>query len=756
MGNLQQRDFKAAERLLRSILQMDRQNFNALHLLGLNYTKLGNLPQAVAMLREAAAVNDSFAPLHNNLGIALRESGELEAALACYERALALQPAYGEALINRGNVLRQMGRLDDALSCYDRALAINAENASAWNNRGLVLHELGRSGEALLSLDKALILRPAYGEAHFNRGRALEDLRGPQEALASYDEAVRVQPDHVEAWNHRGAALEDLNRPSEALASYDRAIALRPHFAEAVNNRGSALESLFRHQEALESYDLALALDPGKLEVLANRGHVLNYLGRHEEAAQAFARLLEQRPNHPYAMGDKLFSQLQVCDWTDYREQVAAVEAAVLEGRPAATPFSLLAISANARIQKKAAELFASDKYPAKPLLEAFDRAAQAQDRIRLAYVSADFHDHATAHLMVGLFERHDRTVFETWAFSFGPDLASPMRERLKNAFDHFVQVENVGDGEVARMMRECKIDIAVDLKGYTRDSRPGIFAFRPAPVQVSYLGYPGTTGMTSIDYLLADNVVVPATADTCYTECVIRLPGTYQVNSRSPMPAGEMPTRAKAGLPEDAFVFCCFNNSYKITPPVFDAWMRLLHQVERSVLWLLEDSPACSANLRREAGLRGVNGERLIFAPRVRLADHLARHRLADLFLDTLPVNAHTTASDALWSGLPVLTCPGEAFASRVAASLLLALGLPELVAADLQDYGHKALALATRGDLLQALRSRLAFNDAVHPLADVDAFRRPLESAFVAMCRSARQGARPHTFDIASTSEA
>ena len=370
---------------------------------------------------------------------------------------------------------------------------------------------------------------------------------------------------------------------------------------------------------------------------------------------------------------------------------------------------------------------------------------------MRLAYLSADYREHATAYLAAGLFERHDRSRFEVIGVSYGPDDHSPMRQRLMRGFDRFVDVQSRGDEETARLLREMEVDIAIDLKGYTTGARPEILSYRPAPVQVSYLGFPGTMAAPFIDYIIADRWVLPEADRPYYAEQVVYLPDSYQVNDAARAIAGNVPTRAEAGLQQDAFVFCCFNNSYKIMPPVFEVWMKLLREIPESLLWLLEDSREARRRLQHAAQASGVDPKRLVFAARVAPAEHLARHRLADLFLDTLPYNAHTTASDALWAGLPVLTCVGTTFAGRVAGSLLRAVGLPELVTHSLHDYETLALRLARAPALLADVRSRLARNRATAPLFDPERFRRHLEAAYLTMWETAQRGEPPRGFAVA-----
>jgi predicted O-linked N-acetylglucosamine transferase (SPINDLY family) len=396
------------------------------------------------------------------------------------------------------------------------------------------------------------------------------------------------------------------------------------------------------------------------------------------------------------------------------------------------------------------AERYIADRHPPAPV-PLWRGERYRHDRIRVAYLSADFHDHATAHLAAGLFEHHDRARFETFAVSFGPDDRSAMRQRLERAFGRFIDVRGKTDQAIAELVRRHEIDIAVDLKGVTLGARPGVLARRPAPLQVNYLGYPGTMGAPYIDYLIADAFVVPPDGEGAYSEKVVRLPDCYQINDATRPVAQAPPSRAQAGLPPDAFVFCCFNNNYKITPDLFDVWMRLLRAVEGSVLWLLEGNAHAPGNLRREAQARGVAADRLVFAPRLADLDaHLARHRLADLFLDTHYCNAHTTASDALWAGLPLLTCAGATFASRVAGSLLHAVGLPELVTHSLADYEALALTLARDEILLADVRDRLARNRLTVPLFDTARTTRAIEQAFTAMWERHKGNEPPKGFTV------
>jgi predicted O-linked N-acetylglucosamine transferase (SPINDLY family) len=521
------------------------------------------------------------------------------------------------------------------------------------------------------------------------------------------------------------------------------ALKLEPNSPELWSNQGTAQVAAKRHEAALASFNRALELAPDFIGAVANRAHILFELRRYDEAIPDYEKLLARDPNHPYSAGNLVFCRLQCCDWSSFDKGRAAILTRLRAGQRVAPPVLSLALLDSGVDQLAAARIVARDKFPPAPPM--WRGETYKHDRIRIAYVSADLHAHATAVLTAGLFEHHDHRRFETVAISFGRDDGSPLRARLKRAFERFIDVRGQSDFEIARLMRELEIDIAVDLKGYTSEARPAVFAFRPAPLQVGYLGYPGTMGAAFIDYLIADCVVVPEADKMHYSEQIIWLPDTYQPNDRSRETAETPTDRATAGLPPFGFVFCCFNNSYKILPPIFDIWMRLLRGVPGSVLWLLADNASATRNLKQEASARGIDPERLVFAPRQDLPDHLARHRLAELFLDTLPYNAHTTASDALWTGLPVLTCKGNTFAGRVAASLLQAAGLPELVTESLEAYEALALRLARDEDGLATIKSRLAQTRDTMALFDAARFTRHLEAAYVTMHERRLRG-QPH----------
>ena len=729
-----------AEALLNALRNQDATRFDALHLLGLIALQRRQAPEALQFFEQAAKTRQAPAPLLSNTGIALRELGRPREALACYDQALQLQPDHVEALVNRGNVLRDLGQPLDALPSYDRALALQPAHPQALHNRAAALREAGRLDEALAGAQAAVAARPDYPDALLTLGLALQDAKQPAEALQAYARALALQATpatRAALLNAQGSALEELQRPAEALACYEQALAAAPGLPDALANRASALEALHRLDDAARAYDAAIAAMPANAGLLTNSAQLLARRGEHAAALTRFDQALAIHPRQPWAAGARLHSALHLCDWTGHAEQLAGIESAVAAGERAVLPFHFIALSHDAALQRRCAEVYAHDQHPPRTpgaaLLDVPRAAAATDGRLRIAYLSADLHEHATAHLMADVFEAHDRARFETFAFSFGPATGDAMQQRLRGAFDHFIDARTLGDRDVAERMARAGIDIAIDLKGYTQGSRPDILAWRPAPLQVSYLGYPGTLGAPYVDAVLADAVLIPPADEAHYTERVLRLPGSYQANNALADAAPAPPSRASAGLPPEGLVLACFNSAWKIAPPVFDAWMRVLGAVPGSVLWLLLDNPQSAENLRREAAARGVAPERLVFAPRCAHADHLARQPLADLFLDTLPYGAHTTASDALRMGVPVLSCAGGSFASRVGASLLTALGLPELVAPNLPAYEAAAIALATEAGRLGALRQRLHAARQASGLFDPVRFARALEATLV-----------------------
>jgi predicted O-linked N-acetylglucosamine transferase (SPINDLY family) len=696
--------------------------------------ELKQLDAAVASYDKAIVLNPDFAEAYSNRGNALQERKQFDAAVASYDKAIALKPDHAVAYLNRGNALLELKQLEAAVASYDKAIALKPYLAEAHSNRGNALLELKQLDAAVASYDKAIALKPYLTEAHSNRGNALQELKQFDAAVDSFDKTIALNPDYAEAYSNRGNAQLELKQLDAAVASYDKAIALKPYLAEAHSNRGNALQELKQFDAAVASYDKAIALKPDHAVAYFSRGIALQELKHFDAAVDSFDKAIALNPDYEYLFGTKLHLKMHLCDWQDFKHNVSELSLKIQSNVKASACFPLLALPIGLADQRKSAEIWNIDKNPPMPSLGSiFKRPRQL--KIRIGYYSADFHNHATAYLMAELFERHDKDKFELIAFSYGPDTKDEMQVRIRQSFDHFINVTAMSDKAIAQLSRELSIDISIDLKGLTQDNRLGIFSYRAAPVQVSYLGYPGTLGADYIDYLIADKTLIPTYSQQHYSEKIVYLPNSYQVNDRQRVIAPTQFTKQELGLPQEAFVFCCFNNNYKITPDVFDTWVRILKAVDSSVFWLLEDNPIAAANLRKEAALRGLDPTRLVFANRMDLTEHLARLKVADLFLDTLPCNAHTTASDALWAGLPVLTCMGESFASRVAASLLKAIDLPELVTQTQTDYEALAIELATNTTKLKGIKGKLERNRLTTPLFDTTVFAKHIEIAYTKM---------------------
>jgi predicted O-linked N-acetylglucosamine transferase (SPINDLY family) len=708
--------------------------------------------EAVESYDRAIQLRPTFVGAHYNRGVALNALGRYQAAVASFDQALQLQPGHAEAHHHRGVALYFLGEYQAALDSLDRAILDRPDYAEAYSVRGSALNELHQDQAAVASFDRALQLNPNDATAHANRANALLVLRRYREAIESCNRALQLNPGFVEVWANRGNAFYALGQLQQAQQDYNESIRLKPDYAEAWNNLGALLDETPQHQAALGAIDRAIQLQPNVAKAYLNRGNVLMHLKQYPLALENFTQALRLNPNCDYVAGMRLNVKRDLCDWENIEAEWREVEARIDREERAAAPFVTLALSGSPALQRKAAEIYARDRYPAPADATPIPRREQ-RDRIRIGYYSADFRQHAVCLQTIDVFERHDHSQFEIIGFAFGLEIEDDMTRRVSAAMDRFIDVRSLSDVEVADLSRTLEVDVAVDLMAFTEHGRPGIFAQRAAPIQVNYLGYPATSGAGYIDYLIADSTLVPRESRQHYSEKIVTMPDSFQANSRNPISEKQY-TRGEQGLPEHGFVFCCFNGSYKIGPATFAAWMRILGRVEGSVLWLLGGHPLTEANLRKQAAHHGIDPERLVFAQRLPLPEHLSRQRLAGLFLDTLPFNAGATASPALWAGLPVLTCMGETFAGRMGASLLRALDLPELITESESAYEALAVELALDPARLQNIRDKLAQNRLTTPLFDPDRFTQNLEAAYTAMLRRYHAGMPPGDIHVASSS--
>ncbi len=666
----------------------------------------------------------------HELGLALHQRGELDQAKKIYQQVLLLDSKHSEALHLLGVIAAQTGDRSQAVELIGRSIEVNANNAAAYANLGNVLAELGRFESAVTSYDSAIALHPNHPVTYCNRGLALHQLRKFQAAIESYDRSIYLEPGYAEAYVNRGVALFFLGKFLDAIASYDVAIAISPNHPTAHYNRGRALSQLRQFHDAIASYDRAITIRPDFAEAHANRGNVLAVLNQHEAAIRSYDKTTAINPHYKFVQGMKLHEKMKICDWEDISREVREIIQGIQCNKNICPPFAVFHFSDSLPLQHQVASIWAKDITPSDLEIGCIQKYPRRK-KIRVGYFSMNFNTHPVARLTAELFELHDRNRFEVYAFSFGFGARDDMRIRLESGFDQFFDVKEKSDKEIVIIARQMQIDIAIDLAGFTADSRPGIFALRAAPLQVNYLGFPGTMGAEYIDYIIADKELIPDMDQLHYTEKIIYLP-VFQANDRKRQIAEKIFTREELCLPQNGFVFCCFNNNAKFTPETFDVWMRILINVDNSFLLLFSDSDSVINNLVEEALKRGVEATRLVFCGSLKPSEYLARYRAADLFLDTLPFNAGTTSSDALWAGLPVLTCAGKSFSSRMGSSLLRAIGLPELVTTTYEDYETLAIELATSPQRIFAIKQKLQQNRLRTPLFDTKSFAKNIEAAY------------------------
>ena len=680
--------------------------------------------------------------------VALHQRGQWEAARAIYEEVLERYPDNFDCLHLLGVLARDTGRHDMAIALIQQALQTHPQSSAAHSNLGLALAESGQQDAALASFDRALVLDPKNAQAQGNRGKLLQELKRLDEALASCERALALAPHAAEFHNIHGSILLELKRFEDALASFDTAIQIEPRHAHAYNGRGLALQKLKRNKDALISYDVATALAPNLPGLSHRRGDVLLELRQLDEALANYEQALLLDPDASGLFGAYVRTKVMLCDWQDLPAKISQYETDIASGKPVSTPFVVFGLTDQPRLHQIMASTYSASISQSSP--QPCPQPAP-HPKIRIGYYSSDFRNHAVAFHIAEFFELHDRSRFELYGFAFGPDSQDAIRQRISAACTEFIDVDAMSDDDVVQLSRDVGIDIAVDLNGYTKNHRIGIFERRCAPIQLQYMGYPGTMGADYMDYAVADHTVVPAENQQYFTEKILYLPHCYQVNDRQRKISDRVFSKEELGLPPQGFVFCCFNNNYKILPATFDGWMRILQAVPGSVLWLFEDNPTAAKNLRQHAQERGVAPERLVFAKLIPLEEHLARQHMADLFLDTLPYNGHATASNALWTGLPLLTCMGQSFASRVAASLLKAIDVPELITTTQAEYEARAIELAQDPAQLQAIKQKMEQNRLTTPLFNTPLFTKHMQVAYEAMHERYQAGLEPDHIEIA-----
>ena len=679
-----------------------------------------------------------------NSVIALYSNGQIQEALDSVEVLIKDYPKEPLLYNISGVCYKAVGQLDAAVKSFERALAIKPDYTEVNYNLGVIYKELGQLNAAVKCYKKALNLKPDYTDAHYNLGNAFKELGQLEDAVKSYEKALAFKPDHAKAHNNLGNVLSDLGLLDDAVKSYKKAVVVKPDYAEAYNNLGVTLKEFGQLDAALKNFKDAFSVNPDFIKAYRNHANVLLGLKRLDEALVSYESAFTLDPDLDFILGDLLHTKMHLCLWDDYTNHLDELTKKVDDDKKAVMPFPLLALVDNPGLQRKNATIYTKERYPQShvlPIIKPYPK----HKKIRIGYFSADFRNHPVSHLTAELYEVHDRERFEIHAFSFGPDTQDEMNLRIKTGVDHFHDVRTMSYKDTAMLARSVELDIAVDLGGYTANCRTGIFAMSAAPIQIGYIGYLGTMAANYMDYLIADQTIIPEENQKYYSEKIVYMPHSYQVNDSTHSLLATIFTRQDVGLPSTGFVFCCFNNTFKITPTTFDSWARILKRVDGSVLLIYADNESAKTNLAKEIVLRGIDASRLIFGEQLPVPEYLARYRVADLFLDTHPYNAGTTASDALRMGLPVLTCIGNSFASRMAASLLKAVNLPELITTTQEQYESLAIELATNPEKLTIIKTKLANNLATAPLYDTPLFTRHLESAYVEMYDRYQNGLEP-----------
>jgi protein O-GlcNAc transferase len=692
-------NYSFAQHILDKVIKIDPNNSKANELLSYLYENLGKFDLSFECLRVACSQSNCSPEALYYFGSAQLKEGLFDQAIESFEKSMSRGGEFFEALHDLATAQGLIGELTLALNNYQKCLKFGI---------------------------------PSY-ELFFNIARIYDDLKHFDEAITHYDKALTLKPDFAEGWSNKGVTLHELKRHDEAIAHYDKALGLKPDYAEGWSNKGNTLNELKRFGEAMAHYDKALSLKPDYAKGWSNKGLTMNELKMHSESAQCFHKALKFNVEDSYLLGQAHHQMMLGCDWSDYEKIINEIFHLAKEGRKGAEPFGFQGIASSEELLKKCAEIYSNDCFPLLDNLPKFLK--YNHHKIRIGYLCGEFRNQATSILMTRVWELHDKSKFEIFAFDNGWDDGSEYRQRIVGAFSNVFDISRLSDLDAAKLIQLNEIDILVNLNGFFGLGRQRIFSYKPAPIQVNYLGFPGTMGIKYMDYIIADKVVIPEESKIYYAEKLVYLPNSYQANDDMRKIADRKFSKVELGLPKDAFVFACFNNNYKITPTIFDSWMRILSLVEGSVLWLLADNPTAKDNLIKEALARGIDSSRLVFAERLPISEHLARHDLADLFLDTLPYNAHTTCSDALWAGLPVLTLMGHTFPGRVSSSLLSAIGLSELVTHTQEEYEALAIELALDSKKLADIQLKLARNRLTTPLFDTPLFTKNLETAYIKM---------------------
>jgi protein O-GlcNAc transferase len=724
-------------------ITIDPNDVSTLINMGSLYNELESYELSLEVLYKAAKINSNIPETWSNIGYAQSKLSLYELAISSYSRAIELNPNCYITWSNISTPFLEINRLEDALEACDTSLRLNSKYYKAWLSKGVILARINKFSDAIYSYDKSLELNPNYSEAWINKGLALFKLNKFNKALSCFNIALNFKPKSAETWYYSADTFFELKNFVDAITHYDKALRLKPDYAEVWASKGITLCSLKRYKEALICFDKAIELQPDYPDAWLFKGDALNDLKEHILSANCYSKTFNLKGDDFYTVGKMHHQMMLACDWKNYDQITNQIFDGIKRGKKVAEPFGIQGIADSEELIKGCAEIYSHDLFPS--LGNLTESLKYDHQKIRIGYLCGEFRKQATSILMARVWELHDKSKFELFAFDNGWDDSSIYRQRINTAFTRIIDISKLSDLDAAELIKSFEIDILINLNGFFGLPRQKVFSYKPAPIQVNYLGFPGTTGAKYMDYIIADKAVIPKSSKEFYSEKVAYLPHTYQANDNQREISNKVFTRAEQGLPENAFVFSCFNNNYKIIPAVFDSWSAILRGVESSVLWLIKDNPWVEENLKKEAEKRGVDPKRIIFADRIELPEHLARHSLADLFLDTWPYNAHTTASDALWAGLPVLTMVGNTFPGRVASSLLRAIDLSELITPNPNEYENLAIDLAKNPKRLQVIKEKLIKNRHNSPLFDSALFTKDLETAYTKMYEKFQLGMAP-----------
>ena len=715
-----------------------------LNIRGACYAQIGEPIMAIKQYEKAVEIDPNYSEAYSNLGITLQELDELEKALESFEKAFALKPEKIETANAISTILQEINDPNISINYYKKIIESSPRLYIVHFNLGIAYQELNFVDEAINSYKEALDLHPRFADAYLNLGLILEDSQNSAEALVNLEKAIEIEPDNSVILNNLGITLKSLERIDESIIYFEKAIEFAPDDSSIYYNLGITLRELNRTDDAIKNFDKAILLDPNNGELYFHLGEAYKAKKYHSKALFALEKAYSINPDIAFLLGSIVNTKMDLCLWDDLNDNLNFLTRKISNNEEAVTPFPLLALMDDPKIQLKVSQIYANLNYPynddmspIKPYLN--------HKKIRLGYFSADFHNHPTMHLMAELFELHDKNKFELVAFSFGPDQKDKWRKRVVKSFYKFIDVSLKSDLEISKLSREMEIDIAINLGGYTQSSRTGVFANLAAPVQVNFLGFPGTMGAKYIDYIVADHSLITSENENHFSEKIVYMPDSYQSNLSVREVSNQILSRQQLGIPEKGFVFSCFNSIHKITPQTFESWMRIMKSVDESVLWLYGNNEDATSNISNIASKYGVDKNRIIYAKNLPVEEHLNRISKAGLFLDTLPYNAHTTASDALRMGLPVLTLIGNSFASRVAASLLNAVNMPELITTTREQYESLAIELALDSDKLAGIKNKLINNLPKTALFNCQTFTKNLELAFDEMYQKSQSELKP-----------